>query len=440
MRSFAGLVLGIACVPVASADDSTHVLTRCTPDGSAVVDVVPHTGPGLDRLETADRRDGAQQVAAGGAAWQSMSVPPSIFLRAISMASPQVGFAAGELGKVIRTTDGGDSWHYVLDQGFPYYYYGCQTLDEQTVVVAGFQNQTGEGIIRWSDDGGDTWGSVIALPGPAGIDWLAHVEFTDPDHGIVEAAWSGGVHRTTTGGGSAGDWTYVEPSGSWFLGTFTYLADQRVWLAGIDVVFSPDGGVNWSTLPSTSAIFDGPIAILESDKGFIGGGTISPSVTGWVYGTDDAGNTWTDGPLVTPPYPVRGLMLLDEERAWAVGGNTFTAVGGIWGTSDGGDTWILEQDVGNELIDLDQVRVDDEFVDVYAAGHGSHIWRARVSHPIGTPCPWDLNDDGVVSTSDLLDLLSVWGTDPGGPPDFDGDNNVGTSDLLKLLGNWGTCP
>ena len=55
-------------------------------------------------------------------------------------------------------------------------------------------------------------------------------------------------------------------------------------------------------------------------------------------------------------------------------------------------------------------------------------------------CPADLGGDGSVGTSDLLDLLTQWGTDPGGPPDFDGDGNVGTSDLLELLANWGPCP
>jgi hypothetical protein len=54
-------------------------------------------------------------------------------------------------------------------------------------------------------------------------------------------------------------------------------------------------------------------------------------------------------------------------------------------------------------------------------------------------CPWDLDGSGSVGTADLLDLLSQWGTDPGGPPDFDDDGNVGTSDLLELLSNWGPC-
>ncbi len=53
------------------------------------------------------------------------------------------------------------------------------------------------------------------------------------------------------------------------------------------------------------------------------------------------------------------------------------------------------------------------------------------------PCPWDLDDDDSVGTSDLLSLLAQWGPDPGGPLDFDGDNNVGTSDLLA---NWGPGP
>ncbi len=55
-------------------------------------------------------------------------------------------------------------------------------------------------------------------------------------------------------------------------------------------------------------------------------------------------------------------------------------------------------------------------------------------------CPWDLDGDGTVGINDFLELLSVWGTDPGGPPDFDGDGNVGVTDLLELLANWGPCP
>ena len=54
-------------------------------------------------------------------------------------------------------------------------------------------------------------------------------------------------------------------------------------------------------------------------------------------------------------------------------------------------------------------------------------------------CPWDLDGNGSVGILDLLALLAVWGTDPGGPPDFDGDGIVSILDLLALLANWGPC-
>jgi len=439
MIATSAVAMGVSLTAVADDGGGRAVRTVESQRSRHLIDMLPHAGPGLMPRAVKVQPPGRFRSAGGRITWQQMSVPANIYLRAISMASADVGFAAGELGRVIRTTDGGETWQYVLNQGFPYYYYGCCAIDEDHVIVSGFQNQSGEGIIRWSNDGGDTWEDVIALPGPAAIKWLAHVEFIDANNGIVEAAWAGGVHRTTTGGHAAADWTYTEPSGSWFSGTFTFLDDLRLWLAGIDVVYSPDGGVNWSSLPNASPIFDGPIAILPSEAGFIGGGTISPTVSGWVYGTTDGGNSWTPQPILETAYPVRGLMLLDDDRGWAVGGNIYTNVGGIWGTEDGGDTWQLEQSTGNEMLDLDWVRVDDQYVDVYVAGYISQIWRARLEYPdcgVG-----DVDCDGDVDTADLLALLAAWGDCPQPPEDcpadFDDDGDVDTADLLELLAHWG---
>ncbi len=64
----------------------------------------------------------------------------------------------------------------------------------------------------------------------------------------------------------------------------------------------------------------------------------------------------------------------------------------------------------------------------------------RVDAAAPGTCPWDLDASGSVGILDLLALLAVWGSDPGGPPDFDGDGNVGILDLLTLLANWGPCP
>ncbi len=58
----------------------------------------------------------------------------------------------------------------------------------------------------------------------------------------------------------------------------------------------------------------------------------------------------------------------------------------------------------------------------------------------GVSCPWDLDHDGNVGSTDLLTLLAAWGPVPTpDPPDFDGDGSVGVFDLLKLLAKWGPC-
>ncbi len=73
--------------------------------------------------------------------------------------------------------------------------------------------------------------------------------------------------------------------------------------------------------------------------------------------------------------------------------------------------------------------------------NGTSTGSAYLFDPSRTPgtCPWDLDGNGSVGILDLLALLAVWGTHPGGPPDFNGDGTVGILDLLTLLASWGPC-
>ncbi len=57
-----------------------------------------------------------------------------------------------------------------------------------------------------------------------------------------------------------------------------------------------------------------------------------------------------------------------------------------------------------------------------------NIFNAEFPVQARLSCPWDLNADNLVGTTDLLLLLGSWG-DP-----------YGTADLIELLGNWGPCP
>ena len=413
------LALSLALIAPALAHGRDAVqLPRQAPDG-ALIDLSPHAGPGL-----APGAPGASADTTGP--WQPSVVPPGLFLRAISMSSPQIGYAAGELGVVLKTVDGGATWTFVKNDGYPIYWYGVQATTAQSVVVAGFDNQSGAGIVCWSENGGASWGPLLTLPGPSqGVAWLERVEFANVSDGLVTAGWGGGVHATQNGGRTVGDWNYHQVSGGWLLGSFTYLSDDRAWIAGIDQAFSPDSGSTWSTSAGSSAIFDGPVAVHNNGLGLIGGGTISPSVQGWIHRTTNAGHDWTPSPVASTPYPVRAIDVFDLERAWAVGGDHFSGVGGVWGTGDGGVTWGLEQDVGGELHDVECVRVDSGSVLVLAAGSVSQIWRRTVDAPV---------DAGLVGTSyGFCD----WASAPCGNP-FDSSGCMNLTGLGAFLAGSGT--
>lgn len=79
------------------------------------------------------------------------------------------------------------------------------------------------------------------------------------------------------------------------------------------------------------------------------------------------------------------------------------------------------------------VVVGSKSVHANTSGNGSNTY----AYQVFAACVGDLDGNGSVGTTDLLDLLSQWGTS--GTADFDGSGDVGTADLLILLANWGPC-
>jgi len=69
------------------------------------------------------------------------------------------------------------------------------------------------------------------------------------------------------------------------------------------------------------------------------------------------------------------------------------------------------------------------------------ILSASINCDEDEPCPSDVNGDGVVDVTDLLEIVGTWG--PCGlqcPSDVNGDGVVGVNDLLEVVGTWGVCP
>ena len=54
------------------------------------------------------------------------------------------------------------------------------------------------------------------------------------------------------------------------------------------------------------------------------------------------------------------------------------------------------------------------------------------------PCASDINEDGIVNVTDLLEVISDWGL-ANSPADINDDGIVNVSDLLDVVGSWGPC-
>jgi photosystem II stability/assembly factor-like uncharacterized protein len=350
---------GVLALVVAAAVPSA-VMAHFRPEGPDLVRYVsartPMQGPSreLGALRPARIPSDAPRLNSNREAnpWRHLATIPGAVVRDIAFANTRIGYAVAELGQVWKTTDGGRTWTAVLNLGFPYYWYGVDTLDPDTVVISGFDNAAFTGLVRWTRDGGDTW-SADVLVTPNG--WANRVRFADALDGLVVDLVSedapNKVQYTTNGGEADLDWTSVvpDPDGGWFGADFALLPDLTAYVSGITECTSATGGASWKCGPSVDPVFDGSVEFVNHQNGWVGGGSISPTVEGWAYRTTDGGATWSDRTL-DARWPVRDIEFLSRRFGWAAGGNAFSGVGGMYVSTDGGQTWMLDADTGAEML------------------------------------------------------------------------------------------
>lgn len=323
--------------------------------------------------------------------WVPLQTVPGV-VKALSFASPTVGYMAAELGIIYKTTDGGFDWTSVLNLGFPYYWYGVRAFSPERVLIAGFNDTSGDGIIRWSTDSGGSWtNDIVVAPGP--FNWLIGLGFADSLHGLA-AGQVGKVFVTTNGGINSQDWTSVlaDTTQGWFAGNATLRADGRYFITGISFCDSTDYGLTWSRRTSIDPVFDGGVSFPDDLHGWTGGGSIAPTVEGWVHRTTNGGATWSERILSTP-YPVRVVYFLDSLTGFAQGGDVNSGVGGIWESSDGGVNWIEAINTGAEMAALDWQQIGPGSIDIWSVGFSSSggyhsvVYKKSIVTPPPTPSP-----------------------------------------------------
>lgn len=218
-------------------------------------------------------------------------------LSAIVFASAQKGFAVGNRGLVLLTSNGGASWSKV-DIGTSRNLGKVQFINEKKGWIFGGGPDGKAGLVIFeTSDGGDTW----SLVGTFNYDWW-EVYFVDQDLGFIAGTnGNDGSFLKTADGGR----TWSNPAPGYFKGSFSATSDP---------------------VRLTSVLF------LDSANGFV-----CTSETrygrGYIYRTSNGGSDWV---VVISPGERTGGLAYGNGTLYAFanrGRNLLRSV-------DGGSTWV----------------------------------------------------------------------------------------------------
>jgi len=229
-----------------------------------------------------------------GQTWNYIvDIPRHGWLKSMTFVTPFTGFAAGDTGTFIRTTDGGNSWDSVTlpAPAARRDYNGIFFLNSDTGFLAGGWPTVDsmQTIIR-TNDGGNTWTTQLDVAGP----WLKGIYFISPTVGFAVGA-GGTILKTLDGGAS---WNAINvPVG----------VAQRDFNS---IKFSTD-----------------KIGIVAGGKSIAGGSYET------ILRTSDAGNSWT---VIRDSlaFSINSVCFSDSVTAYAVGDS-----GTLLFSSDTGASW-----------------------------------------------------------------------------------------------------
>ncbi|MBU1718874.1 MAG: hypothetical protein KKA07_07340, partial [Bacteroidetes bacterium] len=374
----------------------------------------------------------------GGTNWTLISDTMGPWIKDQHFVNSITGFACGDDGLILKTTNGGTNWNRKMLSGNMQSraFNGIFFIDENIGIAVGGNewNDAITTIIR-TTDGGQSWNLVMDNLGP----WLRDVYFVNSTTGF--AVGDNGLLLKTTDGGL--NWTTLTVTGSaanrkynavWFTDANTGVAvgGNQSNDSIATIIRTTDGGATWNMLQDAIAPWLTDVTFISSTRGYIVGRN------GTFLKTDNAGATWTVDsiPGTDANYSFNSISFLNYQYGVVGGqnGRVFIASSGS-GQSPVGNT-LPASTVWETFATLNAfVKPYGNDVQVYLEyGQG-----ASFSHSIyignfsGTDSiPLSTNITGLAANTIYncrLKLTSSWGTFYGDAVQFFPSNGV--------VPNWG---
>ncbi|MCW2899392.1 MAG: putative oxidoreductase [Streptosporangiaceae bacterium] len=295
----------------------------------------------------------AAQAASAGPdqirlSWEARPTGSTARLRGLAAVSRDIAWATGSAGAVLRTVDGGRSWHNVPPPGTGgLEFRDVEAFDADNAVILSIGANDASRVYR-THNGGKSWTLAFRNDDPkAFYDCMA---FFDHKRGMAVSDPVEGRFRILSTGDGGYSWRVMPSAGmpAALDGEAAFAAsgqclvtrDDQAWLASgggasSRVFRSRDAGRTWSVstapLPSgaTQGIFG--LAFRDVRHGVAVGGDYRPGVPSpnAAVTTGDAGRRWTAADRPPPAYR-SGVAWLSGYAAVAVGptGSEVTFTGG----------------------------------------------------------------------------------------------------------------
>ncbi len=175
----------------------------------------------------------------GGTTWGILSDSSLINLYDINFISAARGFIVGEKGNILSTSDEGRTWKKLNADTSATLFKIYFLKNKSTGFIIGAL-----GTILKTDDAGNTWMPVTSPTG----EFLYSISFADDNNGFI-VGWNGTILKTTDGGNT---WAKEKSLNDRYIRDITFLNDKIGILVGGggEIARTDDGGNSWKIIPS----------------------------------------------------------------------------------------------------------------------------------------------------------------------------------------------